>query len=366
MNWSGRALGIAGGAAGALVTGAAVGLFARSARRRGHTDPLDDEPLGKLPPDRTSTVAAEDGTPLSVTEVDPADGGRPELTVVYVHGFALSQRGWHFQRRDLAALTVPRVRQVFYDHRSHGSSERSGKDTHTIEQLGRDLGTVLRSLAPDGPIVLIGHSMGGMVVMALAEDQPELFADRVCGVALISTSAGEIGRTGLPRPMLSRYNPVTKGVRGLAGWQPALVELARAAGGQLTRQAVRRLAFGDRDISPHLVDFLMELLDETPVGVLTEFLDTLGTHNRYAALAGLKHCETMVISGDSDLLTPFSHAERIAAELPNAELVRLRGTGHMPMLEQYEMVNSALIDLLQRCTGARRESMPRRWLRKVR
>ena len=60
--------------------------------------------------------------------------------------------------------------------------------------LGRDLDAVLRALAPDGPLVLVGHSMGGMTIMALAEQRPELFAERVAGVALLSTSAGEVGR----------------------------------------------------------------------------------------------------------------------------------------------------------------------------
>ncbi|TCP53259.1 pimeloyl-ACP methyl ester carboxylesterase [Tamaricihabitans halophyticus] len=364
MRWTKRALGIAGGA---LATGAAVGVLARGAKKGRASDQLDGEPLGELVPDRTSTVAAEDGAPLYVAEVDPADGSAAELAIVYVHGFALSQRSWYFQRRDLAALTVPRVRQVFYDHRSHGRSARAPAETHTLEQLGRDLGTVLRSLAPTGPVVLIGHSMGGMTIMSLAEQEPELFAERISGVALVSTAAGEVGGRGLPRGVLSRYNPVTRGVRGLASWQPGLVELARAAGGQLTRPAVRRLAFGDRDVSPRLVDFMMDMLNDTPVQVLTEFVDTLGAHNRYAALAGLKFAETQVISGDADLLTQFSHAERIAAELPNAELVRVRGAGHMAMLEQTEFVNSALIDLLQRASGRTdTRSSSRRWLWKAR
>ena len=68
----------------------------------------------------------------------------------------------------------------------------------------------------------------------------------------------------------------------------------------------------------------------------------------------------LVIGGDSDRFTPFSHAERIAAELPDAELVRVRGAGHMVLLEQPELVNSHLIDLLQRCSGVDGESSSRR------
>ncbi|MFE0028091.1 alpha/beta fold hydrolase [Amycolatopsis sp. NPDC059021] len=355
MTPSRRLLAIAGGV-GAVATGTAAAIAVAAQQRRHSEDALVDEPLGELKPDRTSTVAAEDGTPLSVEEVDPADGGKPELTVVGVHGFALSRKSWHFQRRDLASLTLPRVRQVYYDHRGHGQSGEASTAASTIEQLARDLDAVLRAVVPEGPIVLMGHSMGGMVIMELAAEFPELFEDRVCGVAFIATAAGEVGARGLPRSLLSKYNPLTKGVGGLAGWQPGLVEFVRAAGGQLTRQAVRRLAFGSRDVSSRLVDFMLEMLAVTPVRGLVNFVDTLGSHNRYAALAGLKHAQVLVIGGDSDKFTPFSHAERIAGELPDAELVRVRGAGHMVQLEQPELVDSHLIDLVQRCAGADGES----------
>jgi pimeloyl-ACP methyl ester carboxylesterase len=360
MTRSRRLLAIAGGVS-AVATGAAAAALAVAAQQRQRNeDPFVDEPLGALKSDRTSTVAADDGTPLSVSEIDPPDGLKPELTVVGVHGFALSQRCWHFQRRDLASLTLPRLRQVYYDHRGHGLSGPATPESSTIEQLAHDLDAVLRAVAPEGPLVLMGHSMGGMVIMELAAEFPEIFAERVRGVALIATAAGEIGARGLSRSLLSKYNPLTRGVGGLAGWQPGLVEFVRAAGGQLTRQAVRRLAFGSRDVSPRLLDFMLEMLEVTPVRGLVNFVDTLGSHNRYAALAGLKHAHVLVIGGDSDRFTPFSHAERIAAELPDAELVRIRGAGHMVQLEQPELVNSHLIDLLQRCSGVDGVSTPGR------
>lgn len=338
---------IAGGL-GAAATGAAAIALASRGRR---SSPVAADQLAPRRPDRTSTVAADDGTPLAVEEIDPADGGAAQLTVVGVHGFALSSRSWLLQRGPLAALSLPGVRQVYYDHRGHGLSGQADADSSTIEQLAEDLDAVLRAVAPNDPIVLLGHSLGGMVIMELAQKRPELFADRVRGVALIATAAGELGARGLPRSLLSKYNPITRGVGGLAGWQPGMVEFVRAAGGQLTRQAVRRLAFGSRDVEPALVDFMLEMLKVSSVRQLLNFVDTLGSHNRYAALAGLKHARVLVIGGDADRFTPFSHAERIAAELPDAELVRVRGAGHMVQLEQPELVNSHLIDLLQFCAG---------------
>lgn len=347
----------AGGVVGAAVTGAVVGVAAHNSRaawqrRAGEEDdPYADEPLGELKPDRRSTVAADDGVPLAVEEVRPADGGHADLTVVLVHGFVLDRRCWHFQRRDLPLLTGPRVRVVLYDQRSHGRSGHSPKSRCTIEQLGKDLDAVLRATATRGPIMLVGHSMGGMAIMALAEQRPELFRDRVCAVALIGTSAGEIGAAGLPRPWLSRHNPLTRGLGVLAGLQPGLLERARRTGGQLTWSIVRRLAFGDREVSPALVDLMCGMIGDTTIETITDFVDTLGTHDRKAALAGLRHCEVLVLSGDSDRLTPYSHAEVIAAELPDAELVRAAGAGHMVMLEQADLVTSHLVGLARRAVG---------------
>ncbi|MGH3432165.1 MAG: alpha/beta fold hydrolase [Thermocrispum sp.] len=342
------------GGAGAVVTGAAAAALAVASRRRA-ADPYQGEPLGELAPDRVSTVAADDGSPLAVREILPPDGGEPEITLVGVHGFALSSSSWYFQRRDLAALTLPRVRQVYYDHRGHGRSGSSTPDTGTIDQLASDLHAVLRAVAPDGPIVLLGHSLGGMTIIALAEQQPGLFADRVRGVCLITTAAGEVGRAGLPRSVLARYSPVgwsAGRLGGLAEWQPGLVEFVRAAGGQLTRRAVRRLAFGDNRVPASVVEFLLAELDGTPVRELVNFIATLGEHNRYAALTALKATHVLVIGAENDVITPVSHSERIVADLPDAELVRVPRAGHLVQFEQPEVVNSHLIDLLQRSVGA--------------
>ncbi|SDR14219.1 alpha/beta fold hydrolase [Actinopolyspora saharensis] len=344
-----RALAWSAGVLGAAVTGTAVSLASRGAR--GTTPGGDDG--GAVPPDesdsvRRSTVAADDGVPLSVWEVEPADGGRAELTVVLVHAYSLDSRCWRFQCAEMPLSTDPRVRLVLYDQRSHGRSGRSTRANSTIEQLGRDLDAVLRATAGGGPVVLVGHSMGGMAIMALAEQRPELFRRWVRGVALLGTSAGEVGASGLPRPWLSKHNPVTRTLGALAGWQPGLVEQVRRTGAGVARSLVRGLAFGGREVSAELVDLTDAMIAGTTVETVTDFLDTLGSHDRRAALAGLRCCEVLVLAGDADRLTPFAHSEAIAAELPEAELVRVEGAGHMVVLERAELVTARLGDLVRR------------------
>ncbi|GAA1877524.1 alpha/beta hydrolase [Pseudonocardia ailaonensis] len=349
-----QALGVAGGVAGAA--GAAVGVGVATHRRRelardrrrlaGELDSRGEQP-GAQPAPTSSSVMADDGIRLACEEIPPQQGP-PRLTVVLVHGFALDRRTWFFQRQSLPALVDPAVRTVLYDQRSHGRSERAPRDTCTLEQLGRDLEAVLRALAPEGPLVLVGHSMGGMTLMALAEQHPELFDSRVLGVALISTSAGEMGSAGLPGSLLSRYNPLTRGIGGLARLQPKLVQQGRRMLSDVIWGITRRFAFGDRKVDPALVDLVDTMISANAVDALTDFVDTLGTHNRIAALPALAGCEVLVMAGTKDEVIPYTHGERIAAELPSAQMISFEGVGHLPMLERRAEVEDALEGLIRR------------------
>ncbi|NMH99124.1 alpha/beta fold hydrolase [Pseudonocardia acidicola] len=365
-----QALGVAGGVAGAAGAAVGVGVAARkqsriAADRRRLAAQLTSgaaEPWA-LPPGEPSSVTADDGVRLSCEEIESATG-RAALTVVLVHGFALDRRTWQFQRRVLSELADPTVRLVLYDQRSHGRSERAPRESCTLDQLGRDLDAVIRALAPEGPLVLIGHSMGGMTLMALAEQRPELFTQRVAGVALVSTSAGEMASQGLPGTLLSRHNPLTRGVGLLARVQPKLVEGVRRAAGDLIWAVTRSFAYGDRPVDHSLVDLVDTMISSNAVDALTDFVDTLGSHDRLAALPALAGCEVLVAAGDADRVIPFRHSETIAAELPGAELLRLSGVGHLPMLEQPAVIDEALAELIGRSMKPARSGRGVRRLRR--
>lgn len=345
---------VAGGVVGAAAAGAAVAAVVhhnRIGKVREDAVDLPHELPTPLPPDREYTVRADDGVALSVEELDPADGAAPELTAVLIHGYTLDRRAWLFQRHELAHATAPRVRQVLYDHRSHGRSGRSPRAACTIEQLGRDLHTVIQTAAPEGRVVLIGHSLGGMTIMSLAEHYPELFAERICGVAFLNTSAGDIGRSGLPRPFLSRRNPVMPVARQLSRWEPSarVIDRGREAGRNLIWSLTRALSFGDESIHPALVELVYMMIRATSFEIMTDFLEEFGRHDRYAALAGLKYVKALVMGTDGDRMIQYQHSEAIAALLPHAELVHIPASGHVMMLEQPKLVNEHLLSLLSRC-----------------
>jgi pimeloyl-ACP methyl ester carboxylesterase len=345
--------GLVGAALGVVATGAALGLAAERyavGRARLRPDPYADEPFFALPADRTSTVEAEDGVALHVEEVGPADS---PLTVVFVHGYVQEMAVWHFQRQELAADGQARL--VFYDHRSHGRSGRSSAERSTIEQLGRDLGAVLDAVAPTGPVVLVGHSMGGMTIMALADARPELFGERVVGVALVATSAGRLAQLtfGLPTAVL----PVTRRVlpaltRGMSS-RPLPFERSRRVGSDLVFLLTRRGGFGSTDVSPALIEFVTTMGARTPVDVIAEFYDTFMSHDKLAALDVLRGLDVLVLVGDGDVMTPEDHSRALAEALPDARLVVVEDAGHMVALEHHARVSDELRRLLQRVRARR-------------
>src|SRR5699024_7722136 len=158
-----------------------------------------DVPFGSVH-SQPLTVVASDGVALRA-EFEAVDGGAPGSgsdqagpTVIFLHGWMLNMDEWYYQRLALR----DRMQMLFYDHRGHGSSTQPERDSCTLGQLARDAYTAIEQLVPTGPIVLVGHSMGGMAIMAMAAEYPELFGDRIVGAVLCSTAAGDILHPGLP------------------------------------------------------------------------------------------------------------------------------------------------------------------------
>ncbi|SFP77758.1 MULTISPECIES: alpha/beta fold hydrolase [Actinomadura] len=341
-----RRIGIAGVVAGvgAAGVGAAVGLRHLAVGRvRLRPDPDAGEPFGELR-GRATTVVADDGVPLHVEVDGPEDA---DLTVVFCHGYALNQDSWHYQRRDLQGS----LRMVFWDQRSHGRSGRSDLANATIEQTGDDLRAVLEAtVRPGAPVVLAGHSMGGMAIMAFADRHRELFEERVVGVALVNTSCGDLAEMtlGLPMVLAKAVRPLApRTLRGL-GRRAELVEKARGLGADLAFVVTRKMAFADKYVSPSVVDFLEQMIRATPIDVIAEFYPALMAHDKAGCLDVLGGVPALVLVGGRDRLTPAAHGRRIAEAMPEAELVEVEQAGHVLPLEYPGVVTGGLRRLIDR------------------
>ncbi|MBF6446981.1 MULTISPECIES: alpha/beta fold hydrolase [Nocardia] len=335
-----------GGVASASVLGALAG--AQALRRMGAAvawpargDDLRDEDFTLLDRDPARRVVADDGVPLAARVVGAEN---PAATVVFVHGFCNSMQSFHFQRRDLARQWGAQVRMVFFDLRGHGSSGTSSTANCTVPQLGRDLLRVIEDCAPDGPLVLVGHSMGGMAILAAAARDPQLFERRVLASALLSTTAAGVTRAGAAQLLRS---PAIDGFRVLAHTSPALVQAGRVTARQLITPVLHVSSFHG-DVSPTLSRFTTSMIDRTPVETIVKFLEALQVHDESAALPVLAPRPALVVGGDHDLIIPFRNSRELAARLPDADLIRVTDAAHMVHLQYPELINAALDRLLLR------------------
>ncbi|MEO3799142.1 alpha/beta hydrolase [Nonomuraea sp. B1E8] len=340
-----RRVGIAGALVGAASAGVAAAALAKRyavGRIRLRPDDEASEPFGELR-GRERTLVTSDGKALHV-EIDGPDDA--PLTIVFCHGYCLSLESWHYQRKDLRE----NYRLVLWDQRSHGRSQRGGSDDSTIDRLGDDLAEVIEAHVP-GPCVLVGHSMGGMTIMALADRRPELFGERIRAAALVATSAGKLAEITLGLPALlskvvHKMAPTTVSMLGKRG---ALVDRTRHAGSDIAFLITRYMGFGDsKNVSPTLVDFAESMIRATPTEVVADFYPALMNHDKLSALHVLDPVPTAILVGDGDWLTPPEHSRAIAAALPKAQLTEVPDTSHLIQLERPGIVNDALRDLVKR------------------
>ena len=316
-------------------------------------------------PDVELVVVASDGVPLHV-EIDHPRGpsraqegvpeeeaGSPRPTVVFCHGYCMSTMCWVFQRR---ALREAGYRVVVWDQRGHGRSGVGERDSYDIDQLGEDLLMVLQEAVPEGPVVLVGHSMGGMTMMALGLVDEEFVRERVIGAAFVATSTGKLSEMtlGLTRPvgrLIARMAPTAAST--LSSRQ-GLVDGGVKVGRDIIDFFVDWGSFGS-PVPLSIAQLTTDMIVGTRMDTISAFMPRFSTHDKREALAAYRRVETLVLNGEMDRLTPPSHSDEIIRLVPGAEHVVVAQAGHIIMLEHPDLVNEQLVSLIER---ARRNADP--------
>ncbi|MBE7324926.1 alpha/beta hydrolase [Nocardioides sp. Y6] len=341
MSRHSKAWGVAAGLVGVAAAGATARAVQQIQARQGAGDATE---FGALT-SPSLKVVADDGIDLHV-EIDEADPDRQTpLTVVFVHGYTLSLQAWHFQRAAYRGL----VRTVFYDQRSHGRSDRSAGENCTIAQLGRDLKRVIETTT-DGPVVVVGHSMGGMSVISLAAQFPEMFGSRIVGTALIATTAGGMDPGRILFPMLPLGSVSGQAIARLVRVLDRghlLVDRLRATGFRLAELVVDRFSFGD-DVPRNYAEFVFDMIDATPFEVVADFYPAFAALDHYDDLAALGLAPCTVIGATTDRLTSIGHSRKLHSRIPGSDLLEVEGAGHMVILERHDEVNAELDRLFER------------------
>lgn len=351
--------------AGVALGGTALGYLAerRSMGDRRLTDDPEWLELRQRPPHVPHTVASGDGTALRAY----VHGTTGPPTIVLAHGYGLSSRFWHYQTRDLP----PSFRVVAYDQRGHGSSARAASGDYTPEALGADLDAVICATVPAGErCVVVGHSMGGMSILAYAEARGAALRERVAGAVICNSAASRLIAGSAWSTGVAALGAIEEriGLRALARG------VGRGSGGGVdggTRAGVRtndltflltRALSMHADAHPAHVAFVEQLLIDVPTDIKATLATTLGTLDLSAALRSMD-VPTLVITGERDRLTPVAQSEGLVAALPDARLLVVDSVGHHAPLEAHVEVTGAIrshAEAALRPRGGRRRSARRK------
>ncbi|MGJ7508303.1 alpha/beta fold hydrolase [Variovorax sp. GT1P44] len=233
-------------------------------------------------------------------------------TLVLLPGLACDERLWEAQLPALPSALEVRVSDVHMRH-------------DCIEAMATAL-----LHEHDGPLILCGASMGGMIAMEAARQAPE----RVVGLALLGTNA----RPETPDMYELRESAIELFERGEAR---DVIELNAGF-------AFHPAQAGDAALIKRYVDLV---LDAGAAQLIRQNRALMERPDARPHLARL-NCPVLVMCGEGDRLTPPECSREIATLMPHAELVWVAQCGHMLTMEKPEPVNTTLADWLKRFPAA--------------
>lgn len=326
--------------------GVGVGLATQRAmvKRRRRNDTEAGERFGTRRGVRPRTITLSDGADAFVEETGPpARSG-----AVFVHGSALRTDLWHYQMPGLGDH-----RLVFYDLRGHGMSREKGSARFSIAQLAHDLAELIDEAGLD-EVVVVGHSIGGMVALDLAHNRPDLLGATVKGLVLVNTTYRPGVETVAGGAALAHVERLLRRPLDLLGRGAPTIDKLRAVvrPSDLLFMTVAYGGFGPGAPASQ-VDFVYDMLSETPSDVIFDLISSYRDFDVTEVLGDVT-VPALVIGGSNDRITVPAASEYLAEHLPKAELKVFERCGHMPMLERHREFNGIVETFLDDTLGGSR------------
>jgi pimeloyl-ACP methyl ester carboxylesterase len=328
------------GSAGALA-GYASGkvLTRRRDRGVGLVLPDDEEFLGSargtpqvIRGPRSSRIYTERFAAGAGAGVGAAGGG----TIVFTHGWCVTEAIWHYQKRDLGGRAH---RLVTWDLPGHGHSTPVARDHLTIDVAVDALARVIDSIPDEDPLVLVGHSLGGVLTIGYLLRHSETARRRVRGAVLAATPLVHFAHSAAGRWPGASLQARVLGRAMQVAVENGVVDryFAREAGGGDPTAASYRLVrtgFGG-DADPAQVRFVRDMAASVPASVRADTFRAMTGFDLRPRLAELRTPSLLVI-GTRDRLVSASEVRELGALIQGARVEEFPGAGHALFLEQHE------------------------------
>jgi pimeloyl-ACP methyl ester carboxylesterase len=334
---------------GALASAAVAGRLVRRADGR-RPDPQREEPLGALrgTPRR---IRGPRASRLYTEWFPPADAGAG--TVIFTHGYCLTEAMWHYQKRDLAGGDFG---LVTWDLPGHGHSPALPPGGLSLDLAADTLARVVEEYRDPGGLVLVGHSLGGVVTLAYLLRHAEACRDAVRGVVVVSTPMMYFARSAAGRWPGARFEARALGKVVQAAVESDLFDrvLGHDVGSEDLSLSYRlvRWGFGRRP-SPAHVRFVRDSIASVPPEVRRDTYRIMTGWDLRPDLPKIS-VPALVITGSRNRLVNPEEARDMAGILPKGRALELAEAGHVPILEQHRRFNWELRRFVGRRFGSGR------------
>ncbi len=298
----------------------------------------DDDRKASDKPDAVTT-----DIPVHWYEVESSEPAKEPVTIVFIHGFTLAGESWYRQFNALRK-SHPEARLLTMDLRGHGQTGAVPASLCTVEGAAADALAVIAERAATGKLIVVGHSLGGLIALHMVRAAEESIRRRIAGVVLISTSIDKLAAQGVPQILAS---PVADAARNAIESSPKEIRKFREAIAALMAPSLAVAVFARRT-DYEIIEFHAAMINETPLETFVGYLDDLQDHDEFAAGPYLAGLPGAVLVGTKDDVTPRKQADLIMEKWPDAELVEVDGAGHMLPLEAPEAVNRAIERVLEK------------------
>jgi 3-oxoadipate enol-lactonase len=237
--------------------------------------------------------------------------------LVFLHGVSGGHAVWD---RQVAHFGKLGYRCTAWDQPGYGTEP--AVEPYTLEKVA----TALKRQVGDEKVVLVGHSMGGLV----AQEFYARYPGSVAALALCFTSAAfGAGADFASDFIAARIGPLDKG-KTMAEIAAQLMPTMR---GRITD--AQGLALAER------------IMAGVPPATYRKAVQLVTTFDRREDLPKIA-VPTLLVAGSDDLTAPAPLMGRMAEKIPKAEFVVLRGCGHLGPIDQPDVFNAVLEGFLRR------------------
>lgn len=290
-------------------------------------------------PRDTRWLDRPDGSRLHIAMYGPKQGP----TLIFTHGWSLDSTVWDLVREKLAK----HFRIVVWDLPGLGQSKQPANGDYRIEKMADDLGAVIQQVGSE-PVILVGHSIGGMITQTFCRLYPQQLGHRVAGVVLLHTTYVNPLRTALFAPMWTAIEkPILVPLNYLTIWLAPLAWLSNWQGylnGSL--HIMTRIASFSGRQSWGQLNYAAWLAAKAWPGVVSRGNLAMLAFNEETSLPDIE-IPVLVIAGQHDRMTKPIASERMEELLPH-DVPASVASGHLGFWEQHEKVAELIGEFAER------------------